>query len=104
MLYILWFSDQFRGSPGQQQPSDIGNLSHLSCRCRIVGIQGAALIVPGRRPGFRLQEGPSKFDVPRYMSTSMNIYMIITKGLAPCEFRLASGTRDTPSNLITCLV
>ena len=27
--------------------------------------------------------------------------MIITKGLAPCEFRLASGTRDTPSNLIT---
>ena len=31
-------------------------------------------------------------------------YMSITKGLAPCEFRLISGTRDTPSNLITCLV
>ena len=33
-------------------------------------------IFPGRRPGFRLQEGPSKFDVPRYMS-NMTIYEYI---------------------------
>ena len=30
--------------------------------------------------------------------------MIITKGLAPCEFRLASGTRDTPNRFVFGLV
>ena len=33
-----------------------------------------------------------------------NMSNIITKGLAPCEFRLLSGTRDTPSRSVFGLV